>query len=65
MIVIQFLYQKYSASIMTRLMPPFLMHLLAVIFLIFLSELERDNLFSNDADKHEEKTEVQQNFIKV
>jgi hypothetical protein len=52
MIVIQFLYQKYSASIMTRLMPPFLIHLVSVIVLIFLSELERDELIktSNGED---------------
>jgi hypothetical protein len=42
MIVIEFLYQKYSANIMTRLMPPFLMHLIAVFVLIALSERERD-----------------------
>ena len=41
-IVIEFLYQKYSANIMTRLMPPFGLHLIAVLLLIFLSEMERD-----------------------
>ena len=51
MIVIQFLYQKYSASIMTRLMPPFLIHLVSVIVLIFLSELERDVFIKTDDDE--------------
>ena len=47
-IVIEFLYQKYSASIMTRLMPPFMIHLIAVFILIFLSEKERDPLIYSD-----------------
>ena len=51
MIIIQFLYQKYSASIMTRLMPPFLFHLLSVIVLIFLSEMEREVLFNRAEDE--------------
>ena len=47
-IVIEFLYQKYSASIKKYLMPPFLMHLIAVFVLIFLSEMERDDLIYHD-----------------
>lgn len=53
MIVIEFLYQKYSHNIMTRLMPPFLMHLIAVFVLIALSERERDQLFDEGQENHE------------
>jgi hypothetical protein len=42
MIVIEFLYTKYSEKIMMRLMPPFMLHLLSVFFLIYLSEKERE-----------------------
>ena len=41
---------------MTRLMPPFLMHLIAVFVLIALSEKERDSLFEHI--EHHELEEV-------
>lgn len=42
MIVIEFLYSKYSEKIMNRLMPPFMLHLVSVFFLVYLSEQERN-----------------------
>lgn len=41
MIVIEFMYKKYAEKIMRRLMPPFMFHLVAVLLLIFFSEIER------------------------
>ena len=54
-IVIEFLYQKYSANIMTRLMPPVLMHLISVFVLIFLSEKERDHLVEGIDQQEDDK----------
>ena len=71
MIVIQFLYQKYSASIMTRLMPPFLIHLVSVIVLIFLSELERDELIKTgngeemQSEENRRMIKVQKNLVQI
>jgi hypothetical protein len=42
-------------------MPPFLFHLLAVIVLIFLSELERDEMLGLAEDQSPER----KNFIRV
>ena len=38
MIVIEFMYKKFSEKIMRKLMPPFMLHLVAVLLLIFFSE---------------------------
>ena len=48
MIVIEFMYNKYSEKIMKNLMPPFMLHLIAVIALISISEQERSQTGSGD-----------------
>ena len=42
-IIIEFLYKEYSRKIMMLTMPPFIIHLISVYVLVYLSELERDN----------------------
>ena len=66
-IVIEFLYQKYSANIMTRLMPPFGLHLIAVLLLIFLSELERDLVNDESEDNQTRATIItlQKDIIQI
>jgi len=49
---------------MTRLMPPFLIHLVSVIVLIFLSELERDELIKT-GNGEEMQSEENRRMIKV
>jgi hypothetical protein len=41
MILIEFLYTKYSEKIFKRIMPPFMLHLFLIFFLIYHSEHER------------------------
>ena len=67
-IVIEFLYQKYSANIMTRLMPPFGFHLIAVFLLIFLSEMERDLVVDSESGDDNNRANIittQKNIIQV
>jgi hypothetical protein len=66
-IVIEFLYQKYSEKIMTRLMPPFGLHLIAVFLLIFLSEMERDLVDdeSGEGDKRAKIITLQKDIIQI
>ena len=47
-VLVHFLYQKYKAKIMNFLLPPYLLHLSAVMMQIHASERYRDELANNE-----------------
>lgn len=52
-VLVHFLYQKYKAKIMNFLLPPYLLHLSAVMMQIHASERYRDELVNNVYDQED------------